>query len=281
MKETLKIDPVNYVNSLRDMMDIIDESALGSALSTAKKFGGGAMTGFKYPYSANLNPTSTSATMRGIRTGAPIGKNPAEYGAGAASTIGAAGAASELGSNDDPALSQPNAVAPQDPATRGSGYLDSTNPGYNYKPYDDGGPGTVIDIDGDTSEPAAPTTVASHMQSKPHPAGQPKSAKPKFDPAVQKQQYELKAKGYPVNTNGILDDATTKALEWERSSAERDARITGYDELKGDMDQTITPPEPFDNPQGDFDRMPELNESEHVSFKQDETLARIIQLAKW
>jgi hypothetical protein len=286
MKEILKTESVNSVKTLREMMDIIDEAALGSALSAAKKFGGGAMTGFKYPYSANLNPASTSATMRGIRTGAPIGKNPAEYGAGAASTIGATGAASELGSNEDPALSQHPAITPQDPATRGSGYLDATNPGYNYKPYDDGdpgtvididgedeGPGTVIDIDGEDKGPQSPTSVKSHMQSKPHPAGQPASAKPKFDPAVQKQQYELKAKGYPVKTNGILDDATTKALDWERQSAERDARITGYDELKADMDQSTAPPEPFDNPQGDFDRMPELNESTE--------LHRILQIAQW
>ena len=114
-----------------------------------------------------------------------------------------------------------------------------------------------------------------------HPAGQPASAKPKFDPAVQKQQYELRAKGYPVKTNGILDDETTQALDWERQSAERDDRITGYDELTADMDQSIAPPEPFDNPQGDFDRMPELDESTHVTFKQDDTLARIVQLAKW
>ena len=273
MKQISKIDSVNSVKSLREMMDIVDESKLGTTFDAVKKFGGGAMTGFKYPYSANLNPNSTSATMRGIRTGAPIGKNPVEYGAGTAATIGAGGAASELGSNDDPALSQPNTVAPQDPATRGSGYLDATNPGYNYKPYDDGGPGTVIDIDGDTSEPEAPASVAGHMKSKPHPAGQPASAKPKFDPAVQKQQYELKAKGYPVKTNGILDDATTKALDWERQSAERDSRITGYDDLKANMDQSIAPPEPFDNPQGDFDRMPELNESTE--------LHRILQIAQW
>jgi hypothetical protein len=114
-----------------------------------------------------------------------------------------------------------------------------------------------------------------------HPAGQPASAKPKFDPAVQKQQYELRAKGYPVKTNGILDDETTQALDWERQNAERDDRITGYDELKADMDQSIAPPELFDNPQGDFDRMPELDESTHVTFKQDDTLARIVQLAKW
>ena len=260
MKRILETVPVNSVKSLREMMDIIDESALGSAVNAAKNFGGGAMTGIKYPYSAKLNPLSGSATMRGIRTGAPIGKHPAEFGAGAAA-IGAAGAASELGDTEDPELLQPYSASPQDPTTRGDGYADSSNPGYNYKPYDNGGPS------------AAPTSVAGHMQSKPHPAGQPASATPKFDPAVQKQQYELKAKGYPVKTNGILDDATTKALAWERQSAERDARITGYDELNRDIDQTITPLEPFDNTQGDFDRMPELNESSD--------LPRILQLAQW
>jgi hypothetical protein len=110
----------------------------------------------------------------------------------------------------------------------------------------------------------------------PHPAGQPASANVKFDPAVQKQQYELRAKGYPVKTNGILDDETTQALDWERQSAERDDRITGYDELKADMDQSIALPEPFDNPQGDFDRMPELNESTEPT-----ELHRILQIAQW
>lgn len=203
MKRILETVPVNSVKSLREMMDIIDESALGSAVNAAKNFGGGAMTGIKYPYSANLNPLSGSATMRGIRTGAPIGKHPAEFGAGAAA-IGAAGAASELGDTADPELLQPYAASPQDPTTRGDGYADSSN---------------------------------------------------------------------PVKTNGILDDATTKALAWERQSAERDARITGYDELNRDIDQTITPLEPFDNTQGDFDRMPELNESSD--------LPRILQLAQW
>jgi len=113
---------------------------------------------------------------------------------------------------------------------------------------------------------------------KPHPAGQPKAPSAKFDPAVQKIQYELQAKGYPVKADGILGPKTQQAIDWENQTQSTQDKITGYDELRADMDQSTAPPAPFDNTQGDFDRQPELNE--HVTFNQDDSLARIIQLAR-
>jgi hypothetical protein len=113
---------------------------------------------------------------------------------------------------------------------------------------------------------------------KPHPAGQPTAPKAKFDPAVQKLQYELQAKGYPIKADGILGPKTQQALNWENQTQSTQDRITGYDELRADMDQSTAPPAPFDNTQGDFDRQPELNE--HVTFSQGDSLARIIQLAR-
>jgi hypothetical protein len=113
---------------------------------------------------------------------------------------------------------------------------------------------------------------------KPHPAGQPKSATPKFDPAVQKLQYELRAKGYNIKADGILGPNTQQAIDWENQTNATQDRIAGYDQLRADMDQSTVAPEPFDNTQGDFDRQPELNE--HVTFSQGDSLARIIQLAR-
>jgi len=314
MKETLKLEPISSVKSLREMMDIVNEAGkanVGSAMDAAKKFSGLALGG--------------------------------ELGAAAA-----------LGRNNDPALSQPNKATPQDPATRGSGYATDANPGYNYKPYKqpttpaqtnqsadnllnapqpysapkpemhqfnisdtsyeqdhpevapavaDGNDygnepsnntgvnlnpqrpngDAILNPNGNnqaTSIPkghddvkTSPTTIKGHMQKPPHPAGQPKTPKANFDPAVQKLQYELRAKGYPIKADGILGPQTQKVLDWEKMSTSRDNAIGDYPALQTTMDEPITAPEPVDNTQGDFDRMPELNESTE--------LHRILQIAQW
>jgi hypothetical protein len=131
---------------------------------------------------------------------------------------------------------------------------------------------------------------------KPHPAGKPKTSGAKFDPAVQKLQYELRAKGYPIKADGILGPDTQKVIDWENMSQDRDARVTGYDDLRANMDQSIEPVEPFDNTQGDFDHtdpsleIPEIPEipkdpnariAESVTFSQEDSLARIMQIAQW
>lgn len=115
-------------------------------------------------------------------------------------------------------------------------------------------------------------------QAAPHPAGQPKTPKAKFDPAVQKLQYELQAKGYPIKADGVLGPKTQQAIDWEHRSTSTNNAIQDYPALQATMDEPITAPEPFDNTQGDFDRQPELNE--HVTFSQGDSLARIIQLAR-
>jgi hypothetical protein len=124
---------------------------------------------------------------------------------------------------------------------------------------------------------------------KPHPAGQPKSPGAKFDPAVQKIQYELQAKGYPIKADGILGPKTQQAIDWENKSQSTQDKISGYDQLRADMDQSTAAPEPFDNTQGDFDHTdapmeipydPNAIISESVTFKQEDSLARIIQLAR-
>jgi hypothetical protein len=136
----------------------------------------------------------------------------------------------------------------------------------------------VDDLSGPSDLDAVhPYSTAPHAD-KPHPAGQPKTPKAKFDPAVQKLQYELQAKGYPIKADGILGPKTQQAIDWENQSANTQDRITGYDELKADMDQSIAPSEPFDNTQGDFDHADPI--AEHVTFSQGDSLARIIQLAR-
>ena len=124
---------------------------------------------------------------------------------------------------------------------------------------------------------------------KPHPAGQPAAPKTKFDPAVQKIQYELQAKGYPIKADGILGPRTQQAIDWENQSNATQDKISGYDQLRADMDQSTAAPEPFDNTQGDFDHTDAPIEipydsdamiSESVTFKQEDSLARIIQLAR-
>ena len=115
--------------------------------------------------------------------------------------------------------------------------------------------------------PLQPTTVKGHMQKPTHPAGQPKTPKANFDPAVQKLQYELRAKGYPIKADGILGPQTQKVLDWEKMSTSRN------NALQTTTTNPINAPAPFDNLQGDFDRMPELNESSE--------LHRILQIAQW
>jgi hypothetical protein len=315
MKQILKTDSTNFVSSLRAMIDLVEGKAnVGSAMDAAKKFSGLALGG-------------------------------------------ELGAATALGRNDDPALSQPNKAKPQDPATRGSGYATDANPGYNYKPYqppvhvdgpgiappsqsgqsadnllnpaspysapdpkmhqfnisdtpaepddlpaeapgmpgiapstmpadDLGGPSDLdkaplgptgpIDKLGGPSDldKAPPPTLKQHMNKPPHPAGLPKTPKAKFDPAVQKLQYELQAKGYPIKADGFLGPQTQKVLDWEHMSTARNDAIQDFGALQTTMDEPInTPDEPIDNSQGDFDRMPELNESTE--------LHRILQIAQW
>jgi Predicted Peptidoglycan domain len=112
----------------------------------------------------------------------------------------------------------------------------------------------VDDLSGPSDLDAVhPYSTAPHAD-KPHPAGQPKTPKAKFDPAVQKLQYELQAKGYPIKADGILGPKTQQAIDWENQS------------------------EPFDNTQGDFDHSDPI--AEHVTFSQGDSLARIIQLAR-
>ena len=112
---------------------------------------------------------------------------------------------------------------------------------------------------------------------KPHPAGKPKTPGAKFDPAVQKLQYELRAKGYPIKANGILDAKTQEIIDWENLSKSRDNAIQDFDALQTTMNEPITAPEiPDENPQGDFERDPqELSES--INYELD----RIMQITQW
>lgn len=133
-----------------------------------------------------------------------------------------------------------------------------------------------------------------------HPAGKPKTPGAKFDPAVQKLQYELRAKGYPVKADGILGPQTQKAIDWDRMDHGMPAEpeITGgandYDAYDPYSDNTMDDADsynPYDNnTQGDFDRHSDIENipddkdariAESVTFSQEDSLARILQIAQW
>lgn len=161
----------------------------------------------------------------------------------------------------------------------------------DHPPVDDlGGPSDLDKAPIGNKTGAAPKGTAAKPTQ--HPAGQPTVPGAKFDPAVQKLQYELRAKGYPVKADGILGPKTRAALDWESKSsgntqgdfdrhpeemddannyADLDYQTPDYDDFDDSSDQSM-PNIPDD---------PNRRIAEHVSFKQDESLARIMQIANW
>jgi len=128
----------------------------------------------------------------------------------------------------------------------------------------------------------APQHGAASKPTPQHPAGIPKKPGAKFDPAIQKLQYELRAKGYNIKADGILGPQTQQILDWEEFMKSNGADNAQY--------QQFAP----DNPQGDEYRDPTANMpepgifedptatiSESVTFKQEDSLARILQIAQW
>lgn len=120
----------------------------------------------------------------------------------------------------------------------------------------------------------------------PHPAGKPKTPGAKFDPAVQKIQYELRAKGYPVKADGILGPQTQKAIDWDRM----DHGMPAEPEITGGANEYDAYDPYDDNTQGDFDRHSDIENipddenariAESVTFSQEDNLARILQIAQW
>lgn len=179
------------------------------------------------------------------------------FGGGVTDMSSARSASTNAGDAPDIAnsmLNEPHAYSPPTPQAHQFNPSD-TSYAQDHPPVDDlSGPS---DLDA-----VHPFSSAAPHADKPHPAGQPKTPKAKFDPAVQKLQYELQAKGYPVKADGILGPKTQQAIDWENQTQATQDRITGYDELKADMDQSIAPV------------------SETVTFNQEDSLARIIQLAR-
>lgn len=276
MKKITETTLLNSVNSLRELMNIVNEASpiktIGGSEHPMQDFTDYMTTGTANAFKKDANdwgvdrfgggvdPTSidpTKALAPNFKTGRgghtpPLGlTNPEQY-----PDISPAGEFNL----PHPTL-PPHEFNPSD-----------TSHAQDYPPVDDlSGPSDIDKV-------VPKQSTALQTAAKPHPAGQPKTPKPKFDPAVQKKQYELIAKGYPIKADGILGPQTQKAIDWEKQSAARDASINDYSALQATMDEPITAPEPGENTQGDFDRMPELNE--HVTFSNDDSLARIIQLAR-
>jgi hypothetical protein len=306
MKQTLKIDSNNSVSSLRAMMDIVE----GKAMDAAKKFSGLALGGELGAAAAlgrnndpalsqpnNATPQDPATRGSGYATDANPGYNykpykqpttPAQTKQSADNLVNAPQPYSAPKPEmhqfniSDTSYEQDHPEVNPTPDGNDYGNEPSNNTGVNLNPQRPNGDAilnpnsnnqaTAIPK-GPSDVPNAPTTVKSHVN-KPHPAGLPKTPKAKFDPAVQKLQYELQAKGYPIKADGILGPQTQKILDWESMSASRNNAIQDFGALQSTMDEPITTPdEPIDNTQGDFDRMPELNESTE--------LQRILQITQW
>lgn len=259
MKKITETTLLNSVKSLYETMKVVEADTSRKAATKAIGASENPLGDFqKYATSGVADTFAKDASDWGVdRFGGgvnpapekPLGlTNPVEY-----PDLSPAGASPEL----------PHADLPQHEFNP-----SDTSYAQDHPPVDDlSGPSDIDKVV--PKQPVSGTT---------HPAGQPKTPKPKFDPAVQKMQYELQAKGYPIQADGILGPKTQQAINWENQSASRDSAIQDFPALQATMDEPVTAPTPDENTQGDFDRMPELNE--HVTFSNDDSLARIIQLAR-
>lgn len=132
----------------------------------------------------------------------------------------------------------------------------------------------------------APQHGAAPKLTTQHPAGIPKTPGAKFDPAIQKLQYELRAKGYNIKADGILGPNTQQILDWEEFMKSNGADKSQYQQFAPDVntqgddyrDPTANTPEP-EIP--DIPEDPAARIAESVTFKQEDSLARLLQIAQW
>jgi hypothetical protein len=106
--------------------------------------------------------------------------------------------------------------------------------------------------------------------------------KQKPDPKVLALQKELQKRGYPIKADGIMGPKTEQARQWAVSSGDINRGLQG---VIGDT----TPPTPrtapsYDMKASDMQNIKAETASsairEHVSFGQDQELARIISLSR-
>jgi len=272
MNRILKTEPVNSVKSIRDLLTIVNE-----AEDSAWKVHGVS------PFDDQTR--SIQATKERMKKGK------------LAST--SAGDAPELANNLINSPKSPDMFPT--PEKRLFHPADTSyaqdHPSSFIPPEDkDGG---LSDLDNAPAYGQSPKGTAA-KPTLPHPAGKPKTAGAKFDPAVQKLQYELRAKGYPVKADGILGPQTQKAIDWDRMDhgMPSEPEITGgandyteydpYGDNSMDGADSYTPYD--DNTQGDFDRHsdienipdnPDARIAESITFSQEDSLARLLQIAQW
>lgn len=277
--------------------------------NSAKEYAGNLKTGFETPSFAKWSPDDNSAAMQAVRTGAAAKDALNNPNLRAAVTAGGAGAAT-LGTAamyGDKA-EHPEKGTPQDMSTHGSGYLDDNNPGYEYHPADDdfnsaiamitaetglsaedAGNALVDQINlGKTTDPIenAKNAIAavSITGTEATPAGAAAQATPpEAIPAANKTSHNWKAI-YDLNKQQIGNNPNKiypgQQLKMPNGST--------YTVKPGDnlwkISQMQQPPVPPAAPgmPGLAKKKPPVQEStDHVSFGNDDSLARIIQLVKW
>ena len=130
------------------------------------------------------------------------------------------------------------------------------------------------------------------------------------DPKVLELQKKLIAQGYPLKADGIMGPKTQAALDWQAQSDKRDAGLTAINNMDPSKPApagtppavspttapsttaaNITPAFASQTPAAQASAMPPPEKPEgvqvfkespnHVSFGQDDSLARIVQLVNW
>jgi hypothetical protein len=313
MKRILETVQVSSVKSIRDLMSIVEGRDYARPTDTSSSlpppnFQNDPMIQHPFKNATDFAHDNNAAVMDRISSafgGHDVGGHTAYgQGRGTAAKPSIGGPKSSVSASDAPDLASSLLKAQEKPNIFPTPDMHKFNPSdtsfaQDHPPVDDlGGPSDLdkAPLGGKTGPAPAPIGTAA----KPHPAGKPKTPGAKFDPAVQKIQYELRAKGYPVKADGILGPQTQKAIDWDRmdhgmpSAPEITGGANDYDEYDPYGDNTLDDTDSYnpysDNTQGDFDRHSDIENipddkdariAESVTFSQEESLARILQIAQW
>ena len=121
------------------------------------------------------------------------------------------------------------------------------------------------------------------------------------DPKVLELQKKLIAQGYPIKADGIMGPKTQAAYEWQAKNDDMAAKMSAYDKPTAPGAPTaqtpatapsttaanMTPAFASQSPAAQASAMPPPEKQvykespEHVSFGEDDSLARLLQLVKW
>jgi hypothetical protein len=242
------------VNSLWEAIARVDEGGLSNAIKAAKSFSRGLInrTNPILPPQGGKFQSTTQLQKDANKLGRAFNKN-----AGSAATGIAGGTAGMVGNdNDDPTNLPPNDL--QKPAGY---YSDAAANNRMVGATADAarnalasGPTTTPDIPAEIKYQPPGEVHANPIQQPAGAAGQTGQAEPVKDPGIEKIQQDLKNKGYDIKVDGILGPETEQMIAYDKQFG-ADYAAKQNAELSAPV-------------------------SESVTFGQEISLARLIQLSR-